>query len=511
MRRFAVVAVIFALAAGGVGAAGLVRAESRVITRTVAVDGVPMIEMSPPRIAGRAPGVVVAHGRAASARLMRGFGDTLVARGYVVVLPDLTGHGANAARLTFGTGGAPDVLQDDLDAAVRHLRSLPTVDPDRIGLIGHSMGAAAVTRYSLAHPDIRATVAISLRSVDGLPADAARPRNLLLLVGAAEMRGFREAALAGVRLADPSAGLETTTGDPAAGTARRAVSVAAVEHISILYSTRAHRESADWLDAALGRPVGGETRPRDRLLPGALLLLAFVIGFVPLARWVLPAGAETVGDSGSPPVPPRYAYPGLAAALAVGVLGAGLLPTTRLPLSVGGYAAGFFALVGVVLLAVGLLASAGGSPQRPAPVVPWRRLGLAVVVLAGYTLAAVVVPTHLALTAAVPVGARWWLLPIVVACVALFLLGAQRLAAGSPWRLPVVLATTAVAILVATLAGLGPAFVVLVLPVLVVQLAWYWVWSLVLGHRAAPVWLAAVLGGIVVGWPIAMSMPLGTG
>ena len=121
------------------------------------------------------------------------------------------------------------------------------------------------------------------------------------------------------------------------------------------------------------------------------------------------------------------------------------------------------------------------------------------------------VPTHLALTAAVPVGARWWLLPIVVACVALFLLGAQRLAAGSPWRLLAVLATTAVAILVATLAGLGPAFVVLVLPVLVVQLAWYWAWSLVLARRVAPPWLAAVLGGIVVGWPIATSMPLGTG
>jgi dienelactone hydrolase len=272
--RVALVCAIVALAVGAIGALGLVRAESRVATRTVTVDGVPMIEMSPANHAGRAPGVVVAHGRAASARLMRGFGDTLVARGYVVVLPDFTGHGANAARLTSGATGSPDVLQDDLDTAVRHLRSLPTVDPGRISLIGHSMGAAAVTRYAVAHPDIRATVAISLRSVDGLPADATRPRNLLLLVGAAEMRGFREAALAGVRLADPSARLGATTGDPAAGTARRAVSVAAVEHISVLYSTLSHRESADWLDAALGRPIGRGAHPRERLRPGALLLLA---------------------------------------------------------------------------------------------------------------------------------------------------------------------------------------------------------------------------------------------
>jgi len=33
----------------------------------------------------------------------------------------------------------------------------------------------------------------------------------------------------------------------------------------------------------------------------------------------------------------------------------------------------------------------------------------------------------------------------------------------------------------------------------------------VLRRRAAPVWLAALVGAIVVGWPIATSMPLGSG
>jgi hypothetical protein len=75
----------------------------------------------------------------------------------------------------------------------------------------------------------------------------------------------------------------------------------------------------------------------------------------------------------------------------------------------------------------------------------------------------------------------------------------------------VVLGATSAAILVATLAGIGPAFVVLVLPVLVFQLGWYLAWSLVLRRRNAPIWLAAVVGAVVVGWPIATSMPLGTG
>ena len=508
---------LVAVLGGAVGAVGLVRADSRVATRSVTVDGVPLIEIGP-RGGSRGPGVVVAHGRAASARLMRGFADTLAARGYLVVLPDFTGHGANATHLAFGATGVPDVLQDDLEVAVRHLRSRPTVDPGRIGLIGHSMGAAAVTRYAVAHPDIGATVAISLRSVDGLPRDAARPRNLLLLVGAAEMRGFRDAAVEGLRRSDPSARLETTVGDRAAGTARRAVSVAGVEHISILFSTRAHEEAADWLDAALGVPASDVTHPRDRLAPGALLLLASVLLFVPLARWLLPAPPQPVGSPGGPPpVRALHAYPGLVVALALGIFGAAVLPTTRLPLSVGGYSAGFFALVGVVLLLCARFARAGAGAgllgaRFAVPGAGIRsRTVVAAAVLVAYAVVAVAVPTHLALTSAVPVGARWWLLPVVVACVALFLLGAERLAVGSPWRLPLVLGATAVAILVATLAGIGPAFVLLVLPVLVVQLGWYWAWSLVLRRRAAPIWLATVVGAVVVGWPIATSMPLGTG
>jgi dienelactone hydrolase len=502
--RTLIASALVAVAAAGLGVVGLVRADSAVAARAVTVGGVPMIEVSPSRVDGRVPGVVVAHGRAASARLMRGFADTLVARGYVVVLPDFTGHGANAAWLPADDSGVPDVLQDDLDVAVRHLRSLPTVDPGRIGLIGHSMGAAAVTRYAVAHPDIAATVAISLRSVDGLPADATRPRDLLLLVGALEMRGFRDAAVDALHRADPAAALATTVGDPAAGTARRAVAVAGAEHISVLYTTVAHEEAGDWLDAALGRPAGDATHPRDRLGPGALLLLGFVVGFGPLALWLLPR--RTPGADRPGPVRARYAYAGLAASLVLGVFGAAVAPTTRLPLSVGGYAAGFFALVGLGLLAAVLLAR--GTVRIAAPA---RRVVLAAPVLIAYAAAAIAVPTHLAFTAAVPVGARWWLLPIVVACVGLFLLGSQRLAVGAPWRLPLVLATTVVAVLVATMAGLGPPFVLIVLPLLVVLLAWHVAWSLVLSRRDAPPWLTAAVGAVVVGWPIATTMPLGVG
>ena len=102
-------------------------------------------------------GVVVVHGFAGSARLMIGFADTLARRGYVVVLPDLTGHGANRRRLSTTDGvvstldGASntEVVSDiDIDVAVRYLQTAHALPLSRTALVGHSMGAGGVTRYN---------------------------------------------------------------------------------------------------------------------------------------------------------------------------------------------------------------------------------------------------------------------------------------------------------------------------------------------------------------------------
>jgi dienelactone hydrolase len=150
---------------------------------------VPLHEVRPAAASGPMPGVVVAHGFAGSARLMYPFADTLARSGYAVVLPDLTGHGANPRPMS-----TVDLLQQDLAVALRHLRSLPFVAADRVGLLGHSMGAAAVTRYAAGDGSVPVTVAISLADARDLLARANRPRNLLLLYGAAELPRFAEAA-----------------------------------------------------------------------------------------------------------------------------------------------------------------------------------------------------------------------------------------------------------------------------------------------------------------------------
>ena len=459
----------------------------------VVIDGVPLDEVHPralrPGASGRRPGVVVAHGFAGSARLMTPFADTLAARGYVVVLLDFGGHGT-ATRPMDGDAG----LQRDLDTATRHLRGLPDVDPSRVAVVGHSMGAGAAVRYGATHPDVGATVALSLPDASDVRPN--RPRRLLVLVGGLEFAGFRDAAR---RAAETGGGRE--------------VVVPAVEHVTILYAPRAHREVVGWLDGAFGDTAGRLPSPVRRPAGAALLMLAFVLGFVPLIRAVL-------GPARPRPWPTVPAI-GLAMAVSGGVavvaaLVAAVVPTTRLPIAIGGYLVGFTALTGVGLVVGHRLSGHGPSGHRreapsvgsPAEVRSARRLGVAAPLLVAYAGAAIAVPLHLGVAQAVPVGPRWWLLLLIWAGFAVLAFGAELLTARSGVGLLAVSAVATIVLTAAAVAGLTSGFVLLVVPLLAALMAWQALWSGMLYAHDAPAWLVAPVGALVVAWPVAVTLPL---
>jgi alpha-beta hydrolase superfamily lysophospholipase len=123
--------------------------------------------------AGSAPVVVIAHGFAGSQQLMQPFAVTLARNGYVAVTFDFPGHGRNGAPL--GGGLADDdarsrELLDALGKVVGFARDLPHGD-GRLALLGHSMASDVVVRYAQAHPEVQATVAVSLFS-RGVTADS---------------------------------------------------------------------------------------------------------------------------------------------------------------------------------------------------------------------------------------------------------------------------------------------------------------------------------------------------
>ncbi|MET8308219.1 alpha/beta fold hydrolase [Micromonospora sp. NPDC005173] len=520
-------AVLLAVLAVAAAALVLVRADAGLTARHVTVAGVPMTEVRarPPTPGVRRPGVVIAHGFAGSAQLMRPIADTVARRGAVALLFDFAGHGANPARLP---GAGPDTsaatLAADLDAAVGYLRSRPDVDPDGIVLVGHSMGAGAVTRYASGHPEIARTVAISLPDAGEL--SPGRPAELLLIVGGAELPAFRRAADDAVRRG--------------AGTSRQPVVVVpGAEHISVLFAPRTHEGIAGWLPIADGT---AQPRPTARLAGAALLVFAFGIGVVPLAALLLPRpatdrrsteppsgrepDAPAQPDSPAPPGSPapagdRVPFGGLllfamaVLAAGVGAAVAAVLPTAWLPLAVGGYVTGFLLVTGVLLVAgqrwlPGLF---GASPPPSGTAAPAgrrapARTAVAALVLTGYAVLAVALPIHLGLTSALPVGARWWLLPLVAGACLRFLLGVELVAAGRTGRHLLVVAVTVLVLTASALVGLAPGFVLLVVPLFALLLGWQAAWATVLRRYGGPRWLPAALGAALVGWPIATTLPL---
>ncbi|MGC4860516.1 alpha/beta fold hydrolase [Micromonospora sp. DT41] len=509
--RTTVLLAVLAAVAAALGTLVLVRADDGLTVRQVTVGGVPMTEVraGAPTPDVRRPGVVIAHGFAGSARLMRPIGDTVARRGAVALLFDFAGHGANPARL--GADMSSATLAADVDAAVAHVRSLPDVDPNQIMLLGHSMGAGAVTRYAVDHPEIARTVAISLPSAGELP--PGRPAELLLIVGGAEFPAFRRAA-------------DDAVGRGAAVSRRPAAVVPGVEHISVLFAPRTHQEIVDWLPSTDGTAA---PRPLVRLAGAALLVLAFGVGVVPLAALLLPrrsAGPERSGRRA--PLGGLTLFGLTTLAAGAGAVAAAVMPTNRLPLAVGGYVAGF-------LLVTGLLVAAGHRwlprPPSPAAGVPasaavaagrgagdraavaagpsaGARTAVAALALTGYAVLAVALPIHLGLTSAWPVGPRWWLLPLVLGACLLYLLGVELVADGRAWRHLLVVAVTVPVLTMAALVGVAPGFVLLVVPLFVLLLGWHAIWAAVLRRYAAPRWLLATVGAAIVGWPIATTLPL---
>jgi len=92
-----------------------------------------------------APGILAIHGYINSRETQDGFAIEFARRGYVVLALDQTGHGFSDPPAFANGFGGPDGL--------RYLRSLDIVDPNNIGLEGHSMGGWASLAAAATYPD----------------------------------------------------------------------------------------------------------------------------------------------------------------------------------------------------------------------------------------------------------------------------------------------------------------------------------------------------------------------
>ena len=99
--------------------------------------------------------VVLRHGAGSTRSGVLAQAAVLADAGYGVLMVDARGHGASTGRaMDFGWYGDADIA-----AATAHLAARPDVDPDRIGVVGMSMGGEEAIGASSADPLIRAVIA----------------------------------------------------------------------------------------------------------------------------------------------------------------------------------------------------------------------------------------------------------------------------------------------------------------------------------------------------------------
>ena len=156
---------------------------NRIAIRDLRFMGTDRVMMSgllyvPPGVTAKnpAPGIVAVHGYMNSRETQDVFAIEFARRGYVVLAIDQTGHGFSDGPAFANGFGGPDGL--------RYLRSLDIVDPNNIGLNGHSMGGYTTMSAAGKFPnDYKSMVILgSAAGLRGTPEWTTElPRNLRLI------------------------------------------------------------------------------------------------------------------------------------------------------------------------------------------------------------------------------------------------------------------------------------------------------------------------------------------
>ncbi len=208
-------------------------------------------------VPGSAAGVViVSHGFAASKEMMRAWGYGLARQGFDTYVIDQPGHGDSKRRLDAWVGREPSRMGAHLGGLLDELVREGRATPGRIGLVGHSMGAAAAISAALDDDRIAATVAISSAYREALPPD--RPANLLSLAAERDP-AFMLSAVRAVATQAPGGNgrLGERYGLFADGSAREADVVPDRNHITIIFDTAVIQRAADWFHVAFGTSAPG--------------------------------------------------------------------------------------------------------------------------------------------------------------------------------------------------------------------------------------------------------------
>jgi dipeptidyl aminopeptidase/acylaminoacyl peptidase len=107
--------------------------------------------------APQAPALVVMHGWGGNAGMMLPLAPPLHRAGYSLLLLDARCHG----RSDDDSFASLPRFAEDIEAALDWLAARPEVDPARLGIVGHSVGAGAALLAASRRPALRAVVSLA--------------------------------------------------------------------------------------------------------------------------------------------------------------------------------------------------------------------------------------------------------------------------------------------------------------------------------------------------------------
>ena len=218
------------------------------------------------------PGILYIHGYQNNRETSDPYCIELARRGMAVLEIDAIGR---------GNSGIPGQLDDpDFDptyggkTSLAYLKSLPFVDSQKIGLMGHSLGAGMV--YTLAVNDHSVGALVISGSAYRDDASTSLPKNMLMIFGKYDefrlrMTGTRDFEKEWMRtertrsvfpVENPE--LSKTYGDFNAGTARR-VFMPKITHLHTSHSGAAVGEALQWIKQALDPPKADWISPDNQI------------------------------------------------------------------------------------------------------------------------------------------------------------------------------------------------------------------------------------------------------
>jgi pimeloyl-ACP methyl ester carboxylesterase len=215
------------------------------------------------------PAVLLIHGLGAERRTMSSLAIEFADRGYVAVTLDQPGHGTSDPPAFADDWGGP--------AALSHVRSMETVDGDRVALVGHSMGGFASLAAAKAHPDGYRSIVLlgSTYGFSGAPdANTTVPRNTAVVFGTYDEfaplmynvtvpgdvdRSEKLAAMFGT---EPPVEHGRTYGSIENGTARQFTAPGTI-HGAMFYSPATIADTIEWVERTTGNPAATDAADDD--------------------------------------------------------------------------------------------------------------------------------------------------------------------------------------------------------------------------------------------------------